>query len=615
VLSGKFQSLSNHIMSNFRCSQKCQDQHRVGAPKKLEIPETPESSAASQKPQHEQTPAAIGQRSQLEKVTTAATQLKPQDVTVPWFESGVVATTPKIKQKGCQLAHLETLSEQDMTSERNILPCPEDTVLLSEGANAMSQVYQDTTRQLASTNESSPRIDKPSSREREKIDDSNQPTLLSHGKRTKDGIHSGPPSNFSRSRSEASTPVSISESITDDTADSEMEYLLPETSESKDPQISTGSALDSRQKPPIQGQFTIRELTRIALVSANGSRMTTSQIFAWIARTFPHLRVGEGGWERSVQASLSRCDEFDGRTIPGARGNKKLYGFSDDETRKQYETEYSEFLPTSDPISRTEQKASRENKNHGKEQVSVKRALKSAPSRSSLMTKQAHTSVPTERHGDPVQNKLANIAAKPGVLSPSLQTQTEPIATEPPTSKVPPEEASNNPYTPFKRSTPHQLPGRLNLNQDVKRETTFEAAFADLKPSIEIMTEEEKARKIAEIKARPSRKKYFGSDHRLAHKRRFGLEDVHDERDGAWKPPRPTTDELHQSAKGVDMDAEKAQTLRGLFGLPENVIPMNDGFTELAFRDGTLVNGRLPRPRNVYKVGKLFGGELTVRMS
>jgi hypothetical protein len=129
------------------------------------------------------------------------------------------------------------------------------------------------------------------------------------------------------------------------------------------------------------------------------------------------------------------------------------------------------------------------------------------------------------------------------------------------------------------------------------------------------MTEEEKARKIAEIKARPSRKKYFGSDHRLAHKRRFGLEDVHDERDGAWKPRRPTTDELHQSAKGVDMDSEKAQTLRGLFGLPENVIPMNDGFTELAFRDGTLVNGRLPRPRNVYKVGKLFGGELTVRMS
>jgi hypothetical protein len=143
------------------------------------------------------------------------------------------------------------------------------------------------------------------------------------------------------------------------------------------------------------------------------------------------------------------------------------------------------------------------------------------------------------------------------------------------------------------------------------------------------MTQAEKAQKIAQIKSRPSRKKYFGSDYRLAHKRRHDLADIHDESDGAWNPPRFAMKERHariDQDEDMDLDAEGTRSLREVFDLPNNVLPMNDGHTELAFRDGTLVsyqsaidrlqiNGKLPRSRIMYKVGKMFGGELTIRTS
>jgi hypothetical protein len=564
----------------------------------------------------------MGSRSQLEKVATVSTYLKPPEVTMPWFESGVVATKPKIKQKVGQLAHVKTLFDQDIDTERNALPCPGNAILPSKGGNAMSQVYTTnlgTTRQFASTKELQLYVDESRQRECQNVDASNRLTLLSYERRTKEEIHPGPPSTSSRSRGEASNPVSVSvsEFSTDNTVDSEMEHSLPEASGSKEAQTFADSAFNSRNRFLTQERYTMRQLARIALVSANGSRMTTSQVFVWLARTFSYLQVGEGGWERSVQACLSRFDEFDSRTIPGGRRSRKIYGFKDVGTRKRYEEEYSEFFATSSPHSKTELNIWRENKNHSKEPVNVMRAVKSAPSRFVLTKKQASPSALTERHHSHVQDNPTNIETNAMHSSPLMKQKADHNRTKPSTPKLPPEEAGNTyPSMSSARSVPPQPSEVLNLHPNIERVATFQAAFADLEPSIETMTEVEKAQKIVEIKARPSRKKYFGEDYRLAHKRRYGLEDIHDERDGAWKPPRPTANELQPSATGsVDPDTGKAQFLRGLFNLPDNAIPMNDGHMELAFRDGTLVNGRLPRPRNVYKVGKLFGGELTVRMS
>jgi hypothetical protein len=551
----------------------------------------------------------MGQKSQPEEVTTASTDLKPLEVTRSWFDSGVVATKPEIKRKVGQLAHVKTLFDQDIDTEHNALPCPANTILPSKDANAMSQMYTTslgTTRQLARTKELQLCVDESRQRDCQNIDASDRLTLFSYGRRTNGEVHSGPPSTSSRSRGEASNPVSVSVSdfSTDNTVDSEMEHSLQEASGSKEARTFAGSALNSRNRFSTHERYTMRQLARIALVSANGSRMTTSQIFLWLARTFPYLQVGEDGWERNVQACLSRFDEFDSRTIPGDRRSRKLYGFKDVGTRERYEEEYSDIFATLGPHSKKELNISRENKNHSKEPVNMMRAVKSAPSRPFLMNKQA----------SPSSTKIQTNSMH---SSPLTKQKTAHTRTEPPTPNLPPEGAGNTfPSMPSARSVPRQPSEVLNLHPNIERVATFQAAFADLKPSIETMTEVEKAQKIAEIKARPSRKKYFGEYYRLAHKRRYGLEDIHDERDGVWKPPRPTANELQPSVTGsVDPDTGKAQSLRGLFNLPDNVIPMNDGHMELAFRDGTLVNGRLPRPRNVYKVGKLFGGELTVRMS
>jgi hypothetical protein len=627
--------------------QKCQEKSLVGGPKKLEIPETPESSAVTQNSQHEQqtsavtrnshleqisavvaqksqsgqTTASMGQRSQPEKVATATTDLKSSKVTVPWFESGVVAAKPKIKKKIGQLAHVETLYDQDMITECNASPCLENTMLSSKDADAISQMYTTslgTTRQSVSTKESQICVNESGQRECQNVGASDRLKLLSYGKRTKEEIHSGPPSTSSRSRGEASTPVSVSEFSTDNTVDSEMERSLPKTSELKEAQKFAGSATESRHESLTQGRrYGVRELARIALVSANGNHMTTSQVLIWIAQNFPYLRMGEGGWERSVQACLSRFDEFDGRTIPGDRRNKKLYGFSGVEARKRYEKEYSEFLAASDSPTGTEGKASPNNEINNEKPVNGMTAEESAPSQSFLIKKQARSNDQMERHGSQIQGSPANIEAnsRPSLLSPKLRANH--TATEPPISEALPEEASNTiPLMPSARSATSQPSGLSQPHQNIERIITFQAAFADSTPSIETMTEAEKAQRIAEIKARPSRKKYFGEDYRLAHKRRYGLKDIHDEREGAWKRPRATMNELQPNMTGnVDPDTGEALTLRSLFGLPNNAIPMNDGHKELAFRDGALVNGRLPRPRNVYKVGKLFGGELTIRMS
>ncbi|OAL47043.1 hypothetical protein IQ07DRAFT_602485 [Pyrenochaeta sp. DS3sAY3a] len=237
-------------------------------------------------------------------------------------------------------------------------------------------------------------------------------------------------------------------------------------------------------------------------------------------------------------------------------------------------------------------------------------------------------------------------------------------------------------FMPFERSSPRKT-----------QKTKFYATYRQLdrdtliaqsaQTSIGTMTHADKLKKIHEISRRPSRKTFFGSDHRLAHVRRTRGEDVHDESYAAWvwKPRKliksrlPDNDIVQRSEEngralqellGVPDDAilkngkrtrretwgipddvismsdnniirrseedmrtlrkllgvpheafqnNDKRTLRELLGLPDNAIPMNDGQTELAFRDGTKIKGKLPRPRQIYRVGKLFGGELTVRAS
>jgi len=170
---------------------------------------------------------------------------------------------------------------------------------------------------------------------------------------------------------------------------------------------------------------------------------------------------------------------------------------------------------------------------------------------------------------------------------------------------------------PFERVVERIPKANLSYMENAERETSYKAFLMSQRNSnIEPMTEDAKVRRLADIKARPSRKGFFGSENRLSHIRGYGREDIHDEREGAWKRRR-VGHGANSTIKGGDgslLDGG-ATTLREVFDLPENAIPMNDGQAELAFRDGTRVNERLPRSRKIFKVGKMFGGELTVRTS
>jgi hypothetical protein len=74
--------------------------------------------------------------------------------------------------------------------------------------------------------------------------------------------------------------------------------------------------------------------------------------------------------------------------------------------------------------------------------------------------------------------------------------------------------------------------------------------------------------------------------------RRYRRQDIHDERDGAWQPS--ITNQRKDKRTGDD-EIGDIRTLREVFNLPANAIPMNDGQNELAFRDGTLVCTHSPR--------------------
>ncbi|KAL5114304.1 hypothetical protein ACEQ8H_007824 [Pleosporales sp. CAS-2024a] len=162
-------------------------------------------------------------------------------------------------------------------------------------------------------------------------------------------------------------------------------------------------------------------------------------------------------------------------------------------------------------------------------------------------------------------------------------------------------------YRPFERPSLRRPDESIELSVSSIHESNCKAGtLSGFQHSADTLAESERERKIEQIKARPSRKTYFGSGQRLAHKRRHELEDIHDERDGAWMPAM-----RYAGAGSCSLHQNSSQTLKELFHLPNNMMPVNDGPMELAFKDVT----RNKRSRAIHRVGKMFGGELTIRTS
>jgi hypothetical protein len=402
------------------------------------------------------------------------------------------------------------------------------------------------------------------------------------------------------------------------------------------PHASTTTNLEGITAPETDKRYTNRELAHMALVTANGSGMTALQVIDWVAQRFPYKQKGQGEWEKSLGSVLSLKDEFrsdkslkyEGRDDKPAKrgpGSSELYSFANATIRARFEKEYSAYRaqpvfaakqpsqeapqdrretpvqPTSTPAGVIKSGKDIRSAAVCRPQISVPMkpgsSLGTSPDASALKT--LHDDKPEIPLGRQQETPGADDSLVPDATTTNTTSKDEPLW---------------NPFDgPTAELSEFEIAFANDLLQSGRQSSFFNLTPQPQKPSIDTMTPEEKAAKIAEIQARPSRKKFFGSEHRLAHVRRYGRQDIHDESDGAWIPP-PKNPKIAREKNVVMDDGGDTRTLREVFNLPANAIPMNDG-QELAFRDGTLVKGQLPRPRNVYRVGKMFRGELTSKLS
>ncbi|RYN81335.1 hypothetical protein AA0120_g10187 [Alternaria tenuissima] len=403
--------------------------------------------------------------------------------------------------------------------------------------------------------------------------------------------------------------------------------------------VSVSPTPASTGSPTPNERLNNRDLARIALVCAKGTGLTALQVIDWLASEFPYLQKGQGGWEKTIKSVLSLLPEIHGVRSPR---QPVLYSFASAALRAKYEKQYRGYLQPI-PVSGSQGSKYKARKSvrqqHGADAVSqqqhvqirppaqtertASKAIKSAPSRRNV-TAHGSTLLPLVLEGTLSRDPVSAPATDPveidtsaanldGEKSPSSPSVFGPRVQDADADKVKITSNYDDLFHPFERTVASRPIIPLSDDLETKRGTSLRSIYPrTVTPTIETMTAEEKAAKIAEIKTRPKRKQFFGSGYRLAHVRRYGRQDIHDQGDGAWKPNSMTGRSMGEQDSAAMNECGENRSLLQVFNLPSNAIPMNDG-KELAFRDGTLVNGRLPRPRQVYRVGKAFGSELTIR--
>jgi len=377
---------------------------------------------------------------------------------------------------------------------------------------------------------------------------------------TEVGTHIPPEHPSTNGLPDRAAPAAAKEQESADSKSNETVERDSNISESQ-PEAHSGPSIPTKR-------HTNRDLARIALVCAKGTGMTALEIIDWLALRFSYLKKGQGAWEKSLKSVLSHQPEFYGVKPSGQPYERVVYNFTSTANRAKYEEEYHEYLPLPSVLGPqdghgnarkiTSQRAVADNVMQNEEiqdeqptQIKrrITRAIKSAPSRRNAIT---HDSLPT-----PMMEEVT--------------TDVEPG------------------YNPFERATVSRLTRAPVDDLEAQRGTDFRSAYSpDIAPSIETMTSEEKAAKIEEIKARPSRKQFFGANWRLAHVRRYGREDVHDESDGAWKSHH-ITERSTADRNSAPNDRDENQSLLQVFNLPTNTRPFSDG-NELVFRNTTLVS-------------------------
>lgn len=557
---------------------------------KVEIPETPEVISSTRTRTYAEIPTLATEATP--SMLSSAQGVAP----LPWFQSGLAASAPKITQKKVgQVENVETAFTHSMNFETNHLHSSSHAPSLRQTANEVSQIFVPKSKSDVSSETAR---SKPGVNVRHAADqDTTIPEVIAYGGSDQHGasddkVHLPGPECVKAANKQVILTVSDANSEAPSASVPTQNVHESSTKASVLRQVSAGSSASMTMDPAtrlaptanaptaivpdtvanstVGRKYTLRQLIRIALVGANGLNMTTSQIILWLAHTFPYLRIGEGPWEGGIRSMLSNSPEFRGQRIAGVHGNKKLYGFTTADLRLKYEAEYPQYRAAT-PGSHTTATRDHSKSTQRSTSTSTTDEARKTGAPPSRMARKCAPSLPTPKsnQGQPV---------------PAIATKHEMQI------QVAPERSKSSALMPFERSRKHQSLRALQSALGVSRERKIQDVVVLAQQAVDSMADVEKARKIAEIKARPSRKKYFGSNYKLAHKRRYGLQDIHDEREGAWTPsPIPNHNRL-EAEKDIDMNDENAQTLREAFELPDKVIPMNDGYTELAFRDGALVS-------------------------
>ncbi|USP76643.1 hypothetical protein yc1106_03917 [Curvularia clavata] len=334
--------------------------------------------------------------------------------------------------------------------------------------------------------------------------------------------------------------------------------------------VSTSPEVDDAS---LHVPHTNRELARIALVCANGSSMSAPQIIDWLVRRFPYLQQEQGLWEKSLKATLP-LKEFRSNKVTGLGDIRVVYSFANEVYKTRYEEEYRDYIT---------------HYSHEDSQQQISR-LDAVESTGDVL--ETTENIPEQhsrvRAGETVENAPARYAEDTWGNIPkniAYSQQSAALFIPSPASTSSDDDTAPCPFKPTRLSLTRS---KTEYAAEIKRETSFHKAYPrSIRTSLEMMTAEEKARKVTEIRARPSRKQLIDSGQRLAHVRRYRRQDAHDESEGAWKPQ--SVEAKEKPMKGAS-DCDEPRSLHEVFRLPTNAVPMLHEGNELAFRDGTMVS-------------------------
>jgi len=544
--------LSSKKLKLTQCnSRNCRNPGLITEGSKFEVPETPDAGSQNMT-------LAMPTRQQKDTLGITSPPIPSVESMSPWFQSNLVTSKPKVKQKVSDFVKPKKFSiglTQNLLESNKCDENDQDVDLLEQ----MPIRKDNSSNDFASpTLDAAAQVTKTHSVKKKKILAAPQADIAPLSTRTQ-----GSPSIDDNLR-HISNPARTEWPI------ASIERDLVITSKTSNGSLGTRTWLERdamHLKTLSDKRYTTRELAVIALSAADDSGLTAQEIIDWVAQTFTYLEKGTGSWEKTIRSKISVIPELRRKRVPGASHNMKKYLFVDAATRAHYRAEFAQYCKvTTMPISR---------------------AIEfSAPPSNSWTCSKSGGVLSSSRLKKSV---LPIMGHPPGILTP------ESAACSPPQH---PTAVSSEKLImrsmPFERVVERIPKANLSYMENAERETSYKAFLMSQRNSnIEPMTEDAKVRRLADIKARPSRKGFFGSENRLSHIRGYGREDIHDEREGAWKRRR-VGHGANSTIKGGDgslLDGG-ATTLREVFDLPENAIPMNDGQAELAFRDGTRVGCR-----------------------